>query len=213
MTIQNKHVTQDMFHVPSETFPNIISKDALVHYYGIVFSQRSSNACFNELLNGISWQQDQAIIFGKNINTKRKVAWYGSSAYKYTYSNTTKLALPWTPLLLQIKGKVEQVTGETFNACLMNLYHDGSEGMAWHSDAEKDLKPNGAIASLTFGAERKFSFKHKVTQEKIDVLLENGSLLMMAGPTQTHWMHRLPPTTKVSSPRINLTFRTIINQC
>ncbi|NGM90711.1 alpha-ketoglutarate-dependent dioxygenase AlkB, partial [Parapusillimonas sp. SGNA-6] len=88
---------------------------------------------------------------------------------------------------------------------------DGKEGMAWHSDGEKDLQPNGAIASLTLGAERKFSFKHKVRKEKIDIVLENGSLLVMKGTTQTHWLHRLPPTSKVTTPRINLTFRKIVN--
>ena len=92
----------------------------------------------------------------------------------------------------------------------MNLYHDGSEGMAWHSDGEKDLKKNGAIASLSLGAERKFSFKHKKSKENISLFLPNGSLLIMKGSTQTYWLHRLPPTKKIHSPRINLTFRTIL---
>ena len=115
----------------------------------------------------------------------------------------------WTPELLELKQKCEEVSGETYNSCLLNLYHDGSEGMAYHSDGEKDLKKNGAIASLTFGAERKFVFKHKTTQEKAEIFLESGSLLVMKGKTQENWLHRLPPTTKVKTPRINLTFRTI----
>src|SRR5690606_40284895 len=94
-----------------------------------------------------------AIIFGKEIITKRKVAWYGDKPFEYTYSNTTKLALPWTKELLELKIKIETQTGETFNSCLLNLYHSGEEGMAWHSDAEKDLKKNGAIASLSFRSE------------------------------------------------------------
>jgi alkylated DNA repair dioxygenase AlkB len=93
---------------------------------------------------------------------------------------------------------------------LLNLYHTGDEGMAWHSDAEKTLLDNGTIASVTLGAERKFSFKHKESKQRIDVLLENGSLLLMKGTTQKNWLHRLPPTKKVFSPRINLTFRTVI---
>ena len=104
---------------------------------------------------------------------------------------------------------LQQVTGETFNSCLLNLYHSGGEGMAWHSDGEKDLKKNGAIASMTFGAERKFSFKHKETKETISLTLEHGSLLIMKGETQKHWLHRLPPTKLITQPRINLTFRTI----
>ena len=106
----------------------------------------------------------------------------------------------------------EQKTGETFNSCLLNLYHTGDEGMAWHSDGEKDLKKNGAIASLSFGAARKFAFKHKETKQTVNVLLEPGSLLVMKDETQTHWLHRLPPTKTVQIPRINLTFRTIVNQ-
>jgi alkylated DNA repair dioxygenase AlkB len=89
------------------------------------------------------------------------------------------------------------------------LYHDGSEGMSWHSDGEKDLKKNGAIASMSFGAERKFALKHIETKKVVNIYLENGSLLVMKGITQSHWLHRLPPTTKVLTPRINLTFRTI----
>jgi alkylated DNA repair dioxygenase AlkB len=111
--------------------------------------------------------------------------------------------------IIGIKKKCEEVSGETYNSCLLNLYHDGSEGMAYHSDAETDLKKHGAIASLTFGAERKFLFKHKTTKEKVEIFLENGSLLIMKGTTQDHWLHRLPPTTKVNTPRVNLTFRTI----
>jgi alkylated DNA repair dioxygenase AlkB len=162
-------------------------------------------------LNSIEWEHDQAVIFGKRIITKRKVAWYGDKSFNYTYSNTTKQALPWTEQLLDLKHQVEQHTSETFNSCLLNLYHDGSEGMAWHSDGEIDLKKNGAIASLSFGAERKFSFKHKQTKEVVSVTLQHGSLLVMKGSTQAHWLHRLPPTKTVLEPRINLTFRTIVN--
>jgi alkylated DNA repair dioxygenase AlkB len=101
--------------------------------------------------------------------TKRKVAWYGDIPFEYTYSNATKTALPWTENLLILKKIAEQTTGETYNSCLLNLYHSGDEGMAWHSDAEKDLKKHGAIGSMSFGAERKFAFKHKKTQEKGDL--------------------------------------------
>ena len=94
------------------------------------------------------------------------MAWYGDLPYGYTYSNTTKYALPWTKELLELKKSIERTTGEKFNSCLLNLYHNGNEGMAWHSDAEKDLVKNGAIASLSLGAERRFLFKHKLTDEK-----------------------------------------------
>ncbi|RZL05761.1 MAG: alpha-ketoglutarate-dependent dioxygenase AlkB, partial [Pedobacter sp.] len=107
------------------------------------------------------------------------------------------------------KAIIEKTTGETFNSCLMNLYANGSESMAWHSDGEKDLKKNGAIGSMSFGAERKFAFKHKETKQVVSLVLEHGSILVMTGETQAYWLHRLPPTTKVKRPRVNLTFRTI----
>lgn len=191
-------------------FPvNILPDDGIVNYYGTVFSQEKSDFYYDYLFNRVPWENDEAVIFGKLILTKRKVAWFGEKAFEYTYSNRTKYAIPWTPELLELKQKCEEVSGETYNSCLLNLYHDGSEGMAYHSDGEKDLKKHGAIASLTFGAERKFLFKHKQTKEKVEIFLENGSLLVMKGATQDNWLHRLPPTTKVKTPRVNLTFRTI----
>jgi alkylated DNA repair dioxygenase AlkB len=189
---------------------NLLPCDGEVHYFGRLITKQQADIYYNELMSNIAWENDQAIIFGKRIITKRKVAWYGDKPFQYTYSKITKQALSWTPALKEIKDIAEKESGESYNSCLLNLYHTGEEGMAWHSDGEKDLKKNGAIASLSFGAERKFAFKHKKTAEVVNVLLEHGSLLVMKGETQTHWLHRLPPTTKINSPRINLTFRTIL---
>jgi alkylated DNA repair dioxygenase AlkB len=197
----------DLFN--SNSITNIVSNDGEVKYYGRIINNENAQYYFDKLAQNIEWENDKAIIFGKLIVTKRKVAWYGDKPFDYTYSKTTKYALPWTQELLELKEIIENKTGETFNSCLLNLYHNGQEGMAWHSDGEKDLKKNGAIASLSFGAERKFLFKHKITKQTISILLEQGSLLVMQGTTQTNWLHRLPPTKKVKSPRINLTFRTI----
>lgn len=190
---------------------NLLPQDGVVNYYGRILSQEEADRYYQNLLKDIAWKNDEAVIFGKRIITKRKVAWYGDEEFEYTYSKTTKKALPWTTELLDLKKITEEISGETFNSCLLNLYHTGDEGMAYHSDAEKDLKKNGAIASLSFGAERKFSFKHKSTHEKVELILENGSLLIMKDQTQSFWLHRLPPTKKVLTPRINLTFRTIEN--
>ena len=190
---------------------NILPKDGEVYYYGKVLSLSEANNYYDRFLDTIAWKNDAAIIYGKRIETKRKVAWYGDQPYTYTYSKTTKLALTWTNELLQLKALIEEKSGETYNSCLLNLYHSGEEGMAWHSDAEKDLKKNGAIASVSLGAERKFAFKHKATKETLNCFLEHGSLLVMTGSTQTFWLHRLPPTKKIHQPRINLTFRTIVS--
>ncbi len=199
----------DLFNTLDPTQYNFLPYDGTVNCYGYLLHTEEAAFYFDHLLHHIEWKNDEAVIFGKRVITKRKVAWYGSKPFQYTYSNVTKLALPWTPELLALKDRIEKTTGETYNSCLLNLYHDGSEGMAWHSDGEKDLKKNGAIASLSLGATRKFMFKHKTTQEKVTFILESGHLLVMKDETQTFWIHRLPPTKVVHHPRINLTFRTI----
>ncbi|MGY3821343.1 alpha-ketoglutarate-dependent dioxygenase AlkB family protein [Acinetobacter haemolyticus] len=199
-----------LFDIEADPEQNYLPYDGTVQYYGKVVHTAAADDYFEALLHTIAWENDQALIFGKLFTTKRKVAWYGDRRFEYTYSNMNKYALPWTDELIELKALVETLTGETFNSCLLNLYHSGEEGMAWHSDAETDLKKNGAIASLSFGAERKFAFKHKQSKEKVELYLEHGSLLVMKDVTQTHWLHRLPPTKKVSTARINLTFRTIV---
>src|SRR5690606_35489853 len=199
----------DLFAPEFDPTANLLPKDGVVHYYGPIMEREHGDRYFRLLMESIDWKKDLIHMFGKRIETKRKVAWYGDRDFEYTYSNHTKRALPWTEGLLALKAMVEKECGETFNSCLLNLYHNGQEGMAWHSDGEKELKRDGAIASLSLGAQRKFSFKHKVTKEKIDIRLEHGSLLVMKGTTQTHWLHRLPPVKNVNTPRVNLTFRTM----
>lgn len=193
----------------SEKTTNILPFDGVTDYHGIILNKNQCQFYYQKLMETIQWKNDQAIIFGKLITTKRKVAWYAESKFSYTYSKVTKTAIIFTKELLELKEIVEKESGETYNSCLLNLYNSGDEGMAYHSDGEKMLKKNGAIASLSLGAERKFSFKHKESKQRIDIVLENGSLLVMKKGTQTNWLHRLPPTKKVKSPRINLTFRTI----
>lgn len=188
---------------------NLLPQDGTVNYFGQIMTDEQAALYYNKLLHEIEWKNDQAIIYGKLIETKRKIAWYGDFPFTYTYSKITKIALPWITTLLELKKLVEHKTGETYNSCLVNLYHDGSEGMAWHSDDEKQLKQHATIASLSFGAERKFAFKHKATKKVIALQLVSGSLLVMKDETQDYWLHRLPPTKKVHTPRINLTFRTI----
>lgn len=198
----------DLFN--QEVLSNLLPHDGTVIYYGKIINQQAALAYFDDLFNKIEWKNDEAVIFGKHMITKRKVAWYGNKNYAYTYSNITKEALPWTATLLELKQLAEKITETTYNSCLLNLYHDGDESMAWHSDDEKTLARHQSIASFSFGAERKFSFKHKTTQQKVSLILENGSLLVMKDETQENWWHRLPKTKLVKTPRINLTFRTII---
>jgi len=198
----------DLFN--SDPTTNILPFDGEAIYYGPIINRDLAYQYYQTLLDNIEWRHDESFIFGKHFVTKRKVAWYADKPFPYRYSGATKIALPWTETLQKIKTKIEEVSGETYNSCLLNLYHTGEEGMGWHSDGETELKKQGAIASVTLGAERKFAFKHKETKETHSVILQNGSLLVMKGTCQDNWKHRLPPTKKVKMPRVNLTFRTIV---
>ena len=178
--------------------------------YGVIYDTIKANHYFNYLLTEIPWKHDEVFLYGKHITTSRKVAWFWDTNYSYKYSWKTRVALAWTPELLEIKKYVEQISWEQFNSCLLNLYADGSQWMWWHHDDEKSLKKDGVIASVSFWAERRFDMRHKATKEKIMTNLWHGSLLVMSGKTQTYWQHQIPKTVKVTSPRINLTFRKMI---
>lgn len=193
-----------------KTASNLLPYDGEANYYGKILNPIKAKHYLKCLLQTIDWKNDEAKLFGEHIITKRKVAWYGNNNYTYTYSNTTKQALPWTRELLELKALVEETTRTSYNSCLLNLYHSGEEGMAWHSDDEKALGKNTSIASLSLGAERKFSFKNKANKKTLSFTLEEGSLLEMKGTTQTHWLHCLPKTKKIAKPRVNLTFRKMV---
>jgi len=197
----------DLFSDSYRYLGNLLPRDGTVTYHGAVMAQQSADHYFGSLFRDIACEHDQVVMFGKRIVTARKVAWYADTPLNYTYSRITRTALPWTAPLQSIRAIVQRHTGEAFNACLLNLYHSGSEGMGWHSDDERDLVRGGTIASISLGAARKFAFKHRHSKETVSLELEHGSLLVMRGETQRYWLHRLPPTKKVSSPRVNLTFR------
>ncbi|MFN2435249.1 MAG: alpha-ketoglutarate-dependent dioxygenase AlkB [Nitrososphaeraceae archaeon] len=189
---------------------NLLGIDGIAYYHGKFLTFDDANGYFHSLLQDIPWKNDEVVVFGKHIVTKRKTAWYGDSNYVYIYSNTIKQALPWTRELENLKQIVEKLSNTKFNSCLLNLYHDGNEGMGWHSDDEKSIEDNSTIASVSFGVERKFSFKHKQNKKIISVLLEHGSLLLMKDSTQKNWLHCLPKSKKITLPRINLTFRRMV---
>lgn len=186
---------------------NLLPKDGIAIYHGIVYPEKEAMALCDLLFDVMPWKQDEVLMFGKLITTKRKVAWFADAGITYTYAGVKKHGLTWTPNLLQIKEKIEQLTGAKYNACLLNLYHEGEEGMGWHQDNEVEMVAESSIASLSLGAVRKFAFKHATTNERLDIELENGSLLEMKGSIQNNWYHSLPKTKKVKQMRINLTFR------
>ncbi len=197
----------NLFQPSDEKFPNQLPSDGEAIYYGPILPFSQAKDYLTLLLSEIPWEHDELTIFGRKIVTKRRTAWFGDEPFEYTYSNSTKTALPWTKALLELKQLAEKHAGESFNSCLLNLYDDGGQGMGWHSDDEDSIVPNSAIASISLGAERPFDLRHKESKEKIRILLATGSLLVMKGQCQQCWQHHLPMTKKVKTPRVNLTFR------
>jgi alkylated DNA repair dioxygenase AlkB len=192
---------------PTDTSENILPFDGELYYFGPILTARESNEWLKVLTEKIDWKKDEVMMFGKKIVTSRKVALYANQAFTYTYSKQTKQALIWTTELLELKQIVEAKSKQHFNSCLLNLYHHGKESMGWHSDNESELEDTACIASVSFGAERKFMFRHLKSKTTITLNLVHGSLLLMKGTIQQHWQHQLPPMAKVLAPRINLTFR------
>jgi len=195
---------------PTDCALNLLPKDGAAYYHPKIFDNLHSTQLMEQLQNSIKWEADQLLMFGKKITTRRKVAWAADPNCTYTYSGVLKVPQAWTPTLLLIKDRLEAMSQCQFNSCLLNFYHDGDDGMGWHSDDERELDPHSPIASLSLGAERKFAFRHKRDKEKISLFLENGSALIMHAPTQEFWHHALLKTKTVSAVRINLTFRKII---
>lgn len=189
---------------------SILPKDGRAEYLPGLLSEQYSANLMNQLQTSLLWESDQLIMFGKKVTTRRKVAWVGDPSCSYTYSGVKKSPQAWTSELLSIKAQVEELAQSEFNSCLLNFYHDGDDGMGWHSDHEKELDANSPIVSLSLGARRKFAFRHKEDKTTIPLYLENGSALIMRSPTQEFWQHALLKTKTVSLPRINLTFRKIL---
>lgn len=188
---------------------NLLPVDGVLTYHQELFSFGRSEEILEELKSSIAWRHDEITIFGKTHPQPRLTAWFGDRPY--SYSGITMNPDPWTPVLLEIKNKVQENSGKKFNSLLINYYRDGNDHVSWHADDEKELGPNPVIASVSFGEIRRFQLKHRFdrNQEMITLDLEPGSLLMMGGSIQRHWVHRLAKTSKPKFGRINLTFRQI----
>jgi alkylated DNA repair dioxygenase AlkB len=193
----------------ADTSINLLPRDGIVYYFHSFFDETKCHQFYQTLLVSLDWQPDQIWMFGKKITTQRKVAWIGDSGCSYTYSGVKKEPQAWTSELLEIKAQAEELAQCKYNSCLLNLYHNGNEAMGWHSDDEIELEEDVPIVSFSFGASRKFAFRHKVDDIKTSLFLDNGSALIMYPPTQTYWKHALLKTKLTVTPRINLTFRKI----
>jgi alkylated DNA repair dioxygenase AlkB len=188
---------------------NLLPKDGCVNYHPDFLRTTNSTKLMDQLQQSIQWDADQLMMYGKLVITRRKVAWIGDPNCAYTYSGVKKSPQPWTSELLAIKNQMEELAQSEFNSCLLNFYHDGADGMGWHSDDEKELDAKSPIASLSLGATRKLTFRHKQDKSTASLFLEHGSALIMHAPTQQFWQHALLKTKTIHTPRINLTFRKI----
>ena len=178
-------------------------------FYPNFFSKAESDSFFKNLRSNIVWKQESMNMYGKKIDFPRLTAWYGNNDKPYSFSGITLQPLPWSSEILSIKSKIEAVAKTAFNSVLLNLYRDGNDSISWHTDGEKELGTNPVIASVNFGATRKFQLRHIKTKEKLEIELSQGSLLIMQGQLQHFWQHQVPKTSKAVGERINLTFRII----
>lgn len=184
--------------------------DLKLAYWPDFLPAAEADALFTCLLATIAWEQGQIRLFGKEIPEPRLSAWYGDPGTVYSYSGKTLAPLPWTPELQDLRTRISAHCGTAFNSVLLNLYRNGHDSMGAHSDDEPELGPAPTIASLSLGAERRFTLRHKREPERRhELCLGHGSLLLMSPPTQAHWKHALPKASKCDAPRINLTFRAI----
>ena len=188
---------------------NLAQSDGAIHYYTDFLDSANANRVFKQLSVQLEWKQETLNIMGKEVIAPRLVCWHGDPGAVYRYSGVEHIPLPWNPVLKVIKLRIEQFSGDQFNCVLGNLYRDGNDSMGWHADKEKQLGINPVIASLSLGAKRLFKLRHNKSQQTVDIQLEHGSLLIMAGSLQHHWRHCLPKTRLCTTPRINLTFRFI----
>lgn len=178
---------------------------------GFLDGKRADND-FAELIDKARWQQGQIQMWGKTVNEPRLSAFYGDSGVQYQYSGRPMIALPWLNTLLTMKAPIDALCQTHFNAAFCNLYRDGQDAMGWHSDDELSLGKQPVIASLSLGQTRQFLLRHKQQKtQQHEFLLGHGDLLIMAGKTQQYWQHSVAKTTKAIGPRINITFRQIVD--
>jgi len=183
---------------------------AKADFYSNFLKKDQADFLFNNLYNEIDWKQEKINFMGKVSPIPRLTYWFSKENKEYTYSGIRVLPVPYSKVIQRLSDLVEEKSGYEFNSVLLNLYRDGNDKVAWHADDEKSLTDTINIASVSIGAEREFQFKSKHNpEEKEEILLTHGSLLIMHDPVQQHWLHQIPVRKKVNKPRINLTFRYI----
>jgi alkylated DNA repair dioxygenase AlkB len=200
----------DLFgEMPPKDGEPVIIKNGEYIYFPNFLDRDSANDFLEAFKTTIEWKQESMNMYGKQVLFPRLTAWYGDNDKPYSFSGITLNPHPWTKELLKIKELIEPICEVEFNSVLLNLYRDGNDSISWHTDAEKELGKNPLIASVNFGAERKFQIKHNESLEMHEIILKNGSLLIMKGELQHFWKHQVPKQKGIIKERINLTFRVI----
>ncbi len=184
--------------------------DGEVYVSKAFFRAEEADRLLTSLYDTLAWREESVFIFGKWCRVPRLMCWYGDADAVYAYSGVTHEPLPWCTVLSAIKARIEAHCGMSFNSVLGNLYRDGQDSMGYHADNEKELGVNPVIASLSLGDARLFRLQHKKRRENLDIVLEHGDVLIMAGALQQHWVHALPKSRQAQRARINLTFRRIL---
>lgn len=189
----------------------LLPTDGSAKFYEWVLGDSDPHVLMQELLESVPWASQTITMFGKQYVEPRRTAWFGDDGASYTYSGITMTPHAWTPVLHSLRNICEERSNSSFNSVLLNLYRDGKDKMGWHADNEPELGTEPVIASLSLGATRKFRFRHRTTKEIVECDLPTGSLVVMSGLSQKCWVHEVPQQKRVTSPRINLTFRKIKN--
>jgi len=200
----------DLFYTEDNIYEPVKLRNGEYLYIREFFKKEQADFYMETFMKNIQWQQEEMKMYGRVVKFPRLTAWYGDNNKPYSFSGITLQPKDWTSELLSIKKQIELLSDVTFNSVLLNKYRDGNDSIAWHTDAEKELGHNPVIVSVNFGAERIFQLKHIQTNERLDITLSHGSILIMMGELQHYWQHQVPKTKKTKDPRINLTFRKII---
>lgn len=197
----------DLEHPGDNDWQEILPYDGSARLMPALFARDDSDRILAALRSEVPWASHDLVLFGKTLTEPRLSCWVGDTGVAYTYSGVRRVPEPWTATLDELRRTCERVTGATFNSVLANLYRSGDDAMGWHADDEAELGPEPVIASLSFGDERRFDFRHRISGETTNVVLPHGSILVMSGTTQANWKHRIARTKRSTAPRVNLTYR------
>ena len=187
-------------------------EDGVFEYWPGFLDPEEASSYFAALQSRIDWHTPRVFVYGRWIDSPRQSAWYGDRGAVYRYSGTINEPIPWLPELKALRERLNDFCKNQFNSMLANHYRSGNDSMGWHSDDEKELGPDPVIASISLGGARRFLLRHRRRQDlpTHEIMLENGSLLVMRASSQGAWRHSIPKTRRAVAPRINLTYRHIM---